>query len=63
LPEIIEPAAAEPSAIRPQSVTTAEPVTRAPRGTLTVDDDHDRPREPRIHTISLKTYEDRGDGE
>lgn len=66
LPEIIEPAAAEPSAIRPQSVTsvtTAEPVTREPRGTLTVDDDHDRPREPRIHTISRKTYEDRGDGE
>ena len=73
LPEakVIDYDAAEPSAIRPKqqnvtsvtSVTTAEPVTRVPRGTLTVDDDHDRPREPRIHTISRKTYEDCGDGE
>jgi hypothetical protein len=65
-PKIIEPGAAKPSAIRPQcvtSVTNAEPVTRAPGGTLTVDDDHDHPREPRIHTISRKTYENYDDGE
>lgn len=71
-PKIIEHAAAEPSAIRPQqphsvtSVTTPDeiefddaPVTRAPVVTP-VDDDDDRPREPRIHTIS-QAYQDDDD--
>jgi hypothetical protein len=67
-PKIIEHAADEPSVIRPQpqsvtNVTTAEPVTREPVVTRTVDDDDDRPREPRIHTISRETYEDYDDEE
>ena len=56
--KFIEPAAAEPNAIRPQkpaasmpSVTTSddEPVTRAAVVTLAVDQDEDTPRVPRLH--------------
>lgn len=66
-PKIIEHAAAEPSVIRPQpqtatNVTTAESVTRAEVVTRTVDDEDDRPRTPRIHTIS-QSYEDDDDDE
>lgn len=76
-PRIIEHADVEPSAIPPQqpaapipSVTTSTDnaldervVTRAAVITPTVDDDDDRPREPRIHTISRETYKDYDDEE
>lgn len=70
-PKVIEHAAAEPSAIRPQqqsvtNVTTAEvefddvPVTRTPVVTRAADDE---PRAPRIHTVSPQAYEDDDDDE
>ncbi|OPH81827.1 hypothetical protein [Nitrobacter vulgaris] len=68
-PKVIDHADIEPSAIRPQQpqivtrVTTTEPVTRAAMVTPAVDDDDDRPRSPRIHTISRATFEDFDDEE
>ena len=59
----------EPSAIRPQQIAERNQRNHSRAGyaravvTPTVDDDDDRPREPRIHTISRETYEDYDDGE
>ncbi|OPH82894.1 hypothetical protein [Nitrobacter vulgaris] len=59
----------ESSMVRPQQpqsvtgVTTGEPVTRAAVVTHPVQDDDDRPRAPRIHTISREAYEDYDDEE
>jgi len=67
-PKIIEHAATEASAIRPQqpqSVTTSDeiefdnaPAKRAALVTHTIDDDDNRPRKPRIHTVSPGTYDE-----
>jgi putative SOS response-associated peptidase YedK len=50
-----DPAAA---AAERNRITNAEPVTLAVVITLPAQDDDDRPRAPRIHTISYETYED-----
>ena len=70
-PKVIERTDIEPSAIRPQQHPQERNHQRnhcragyARRGGYApVEDDDDRPREPRIHTISCETYEDYDDEE